>query len=69
MQQMCYNSILGNCIHLTIHRFTSTLKTHMQHWGTMKPNIIPRMGYEKKLNSDRCYEIFGKILNFPPWHN
>ena len=31
----------------------------------MKPNIISRMGYEKKMESDRDYEIFGEYLNFP----
>ena len=31
----------------------------------MKPNTISRMGYKKKLKSDRGYEIFGKILNLP----
>ena len=35
----------------------------MQHRWDMKPNVISRMGYEKKLKSDKGYEIFGKILN------
>ena len=37
----------------------------MQHRWAMKPNIISRIGYEKKKKSDRGYEIFGEILNFP----
>ena len=37
----------------------------MQHCWAMKPNIISWMGYEKKLESDRGYEIFGEYLNFP----
>ena len=38
----------------------------MQQRWAMKPNIISQMGYQKKLKSDKAYEIFGKILNFPP---
>ena len=37
----------------------------MQHRWDMKPNIISQTGYEKKLKSDRGYEIFGEILTFP----
>ena len=37
----------------------------MQHRWAMKPNIISRMGYGKKLKSDRGYEIVWQNFEFP----